>query len=208
MNRPWLTGLLAGVGVSIVFVLTGALRAQGTPQPTGRIAHVDVGKAFNEYQRMKDNTEELKQIQDRLQRENEDRKNKNDALQATVDSMDRKDPNYVKKMAEVLQAKIDHRTWFEVKQAHSTREVAVATDQIYRDILKAAEEVARQAGYDFVVYFDPYEPVSMQVEELQNQMRSRRVLYANPACDLTQILLDKLNADYRAKPHTQQLFIP
>jgi Skp family chaperone for outer membrane proteins len=209
MNRPWRTGLVAGLGVgALVLAWTAALRAQGSPPLTGRIGHVDVGKAFNEYQRMKDILEEIKQLQEKLQAENEQRRQSADALQATVDAMDRNDPAYVKKMAEVLQAKIEHRTWFEVKQAHMTREVALATDRIYRDILKAVEETAQRAGYDFVLYSDKYEPVSMNPDELRDQMRNRRVLYANPAADITQIVLDKLNADYRARPRTQELFVP
>jgi len=192
----------------VAFAWPGVLRAQGPAPVTGRVAYIDVGKIFGEYQRYKDIQEELKSLEQKLQTENEQRRQQADALQATVEAMDRADPNFVKKMADALQAKIDHKSWFEVKQAHTAREIALATDRIYRDILKATEEAAKQAGYDLVVYQDEYQPASMDPQELQNQMRTRRVIYANPTVNITQTVLDKLNVDYRAKPHTPELFVP
>lgn len=210
MNRAWLTGLLAGLAAAgLGLTLTGALHAQGAPALTGRVAAVDVGKLFNEYQRMKDITDELKQLEGKLQAENDQRRQAADALQATVDQMDRADPTYTKKLAEVLEAKISHKAWFDTKQAHITREIAFATDRIYRDILKATSQLAQAASYDLVVYADEYPPnVSANPDEIQATMRNRKVLYANPNADVTQQVLDKLNADYRALPHQPQLLVP
>ena len=209
MNRSWLTGLLAGLVVfAAVLALTGALWAQGAPPPTGRVASIDIGMAIAEYQRWKDATEELQQHDQNLKLEEEQRRTRIDALQATVEAMDRNDPTYLKKMSEVLEAKIEYGTWGQVQQAHTSREFALVTDRVYQDILHATAEIARQAGYDLVVYFDQYQRVSINPDEVRAQVLSRRVIYANAAVDITQLVLDKLNADYRAQPRTPQIYIP
>lgn len=209
MNRSWLSGVLGGVAVGVAtLAVTGALRAQGTPPAAVRVASVDVGRIFGEYQRMKDVSEELRALEQRLNTENEQRKQQLDALQATVDAMDRNDPNFVKKAAEVLQARIEHKTWFEVKQAHSTREAALAYDRVYRDILRVTEALAKERGWDLVVFRDPYEPISTNPLELRDQFRSRYILYANPANDVSQLVYDRLNAEYRAKPRQPELYVP
>ena len=208
MKRTWLTVLLGVIGGGLlVLALPGVLQAQATAGATGRVAAIDLQKALMEYERMKAFQDELNELQNNLNTELQQRQDNADTLQATVDVMDRNDPTFVQKLETVLQARIQNRTWFEVKQAYVAREVAVVTDAIYRDILKATQEIAEHAGYDLVVYSDEYQ-ASMNPEDIQAQMATRRVLYANPAIDITQFVLDKVNSDYRAKPAQRQLNVP
>jgi Skp family chaperone for outer membrane proteins len=208
MSKGWRTGLLVGAGVTaVIFGVAGALHAQSRAHAACCVAVVDVGQIFSEYDRMKSAQDELKVLQDRLQRENDERKQKSDMLEATLDKMDRDDPTYIKKMNEVLESKINHKTWFELQQANITREVALVTDRIYRDILAATQTIAENAGYDIVLYRDQYQPVT-NPDDIQAQMRARKVLYANPNTDITDAVLGKLNADYRAKPHVPELQVP
>jgi Skp family chaperone for outer membrane proteins len=180
MNKGFRTGLLVGAGVCVVVLgLAGVLHAQGKPHGTCCVATVDVGRLFNEYDRMKSAQDELKGLQDRLQRENDERKQKSDMLEATLEQMNRDDPTYVKKMSEVLEARISHKNWFDLQQANMTREVALVTDRIYRDIVAASTSIAENAGYEIVLYRDEYQAVS------------------NPD-----------DVDYRAKPHVPDLQVP
>jgi len=208
MSKGWRTGLWVGAGAAlVVFGLAGGLHAQGRAQTGCCVAVVDIGRLFNEYERMKSAQDELKVLQDRLQRENEERKQKSDMLEATLDKMDRDDPAYVKKMSEVLESRISHKTWFEFQQANMTREVALVTDRIYRDILAATQSIAENAGYDLVLYRDEYQPVS-DPDDVQSQMRSRKVIYARDTVDITEAVLGKLNADFRSRPRVPDLQMP
>ncbi|MFH1746705.1 MAG: OmpH family outer membrane protein [Planctomycetota bacterium] len=209
MKRTWLTGLLVGIGMcTVVFIVTGALQAQSAPQPTGRVACVNVIQVFSEYQRMKDVQEELKQLDARLNTEGESRQKAADDLQATIDVMDREDPTFLKKNAELLEMRIGLRTWAEVKKAHTAREIGLATDRIYRDIIGVCEQIARQAGYDIVLQTQPYQPMSMSPDEIEAQMQNRKVLFSSEAVDISDLVLRKLNADYRTQPPRPQLYVP
>ena len=207
MNRSWLTGVLAGVCVIVaIFAVTGGLQAQGTPKCC--VASVNVGLVFSEYEKKKATDAELDQLQARLESENTERLEKGNALEATINAMDRNDPTYLEKLNEVLEVRASHKTWFELKQAHIARELGLVTDGIYRDILQAIGEVAQDAGYDLVLYKDEYQPASIAIEEIQATMRARHLLYSSQEVDITQFVLSKLNADYRSRPPTPQLRVP
>jgi len=210
MGRTWWVGLVTGAATGLVVLgFAQSLRAQvGGAGPTGRIACVDVVQVFNEFQRQKDLTEEMRELQDRLNEENKQRRQKIDALQAEIDKLDPDDPAYVTRMREMLAMQIDYKNWVDLKQADMSREVGVWSVRIYREILKAVEELARRDGYDLVLYRGQFEPVSMDPEQIKEQIRSNHLLYASPSVDITQVVTDKLNRDYRAQPRVKMMLVP
>ncbi len=210
MNRTWCTSLVGGAVVTLaVLALTGGLRAQNAaPLPPARVASIDIVKVFNEYQRQKDLTEEMKQVQDKLELENQQRRQKIDAAQATVDAMNAQDPARAGKMRELLAMQVDYKNWFDLNQAAMGREVGVWSATIYREITKAAEQIAVDKGYDIVIYRDEFQPTSMDPNEVRDQIRNRKLIYANPRIDIGQPVLDKLNAEYRTQPRTKMISIP
>lgn len=201
MRQTWVAGVLTGLAVSAAsFALVGGLMAQTSGGGSGRAATIDVVKVFNEYERQRDLSIEIKAVQDRLELENTQRRSKIDQMQAGLDAMDPTDPVYASKSKEVLQAQVDYKNWFDLKEAMITREVGIWTARVYREILKATEDVAKQNGYDIVLYRDEFQTPNLDPKEVREQIRQRKVLYASPASDVGQQVLDKLNADYRAQP--------
>lgn len=204
------SGVLAGcLAVVIVLSVYGGLQAHNGGQAAGmRSACVDVVHIFNEYQRQKDLSEEMKDVQDKLQLEGDQRRRQIDAQQATVNAMSSDDPALVGKMRELLKMQIEYKNWFELKQAEMTREIAIWSANIYSEVLKVVEKIAVQDGYDIVLYRDEFEPLMSEPEAIREQIRSRKVLYCSPRADITSIVLDKLNADYRAQPRQKMLDVP
>jgi Skp family chaperone for outer membrane proteins len=201
--------LLGGLGALIILsVCVGGLARSGGQSAGTRAVCVDVVRIFNEYQRQKDLSEEMKQLQDKLQLESDERKRRIDTQQATLDAMNPNDPAYVGKMREMVKMQIEYKNWFELKQAEMTREIAVWSARIYTEILNAIEQIAMQDGYDVVLYRDEFEPITSDPETIREQIRGRKVLYCSPAADITDIALKKLNDDYRALPRTKMLDIP
>jgi Skp family chaperone for outer membrane proteins len=210
MKRTGLAGALAGVAVGLVaFTVTQSIHAQtGGAALTGRIACVDVVQVFNEFQRQKDLTEEMKELQDKLTDENKQRRQKIDALQAELDKLDPDDATYVTRMREMLAMQIDYKNWVDLKQADMSREIGVWSVRIYKEIVKSVGELAKHDGYDLVLYRGQFEPTSMEPDQVKEQIRSNHVLYANPSTDITQVVTDRLNKDYRAQPRVKMMLVP
>jgi Skp family chaperone for outer membrane proteins len=210
MRRTWLTGLLTGaVAGGAVLAVSQGLHAQSSGTPlTGRIACVNVVNVFNEFQRQKDLTEELAAFQEKVNAEDATRKQKIDAEQATMDAMNVDEPTRVERMRNLLAMQIDYKNWRDLKKADMTREIGLWFTRIYQEILKGTEQIALKNGYDIVLYRGAFEPVSMDPEVIKDQIRTNHLLYAADATDVTQAVLDKLNADYRAQPRVKMLYSP
>ena len=56
-----------------------------------------------------------------------------------------------------------------------------------------------------VFYRGQFETISMDPEVIKEQIRSIQLIYANPSAEITQAVLDKLNAEYRAQPKQPML---
>lgn len=206
MRRSWLTGVLTGVAAGlVVLAFARTIQAQGAAAPSGRVACVNVIRILNEYQKQKDLIEELSARQEKLQIENNERRAKIDTLDAEISALDRDDPTLVTRMRELLTMQVDYKNWGEMAQLDMAREFGLWSVRNYRDILNVVEEIARRDGYDLVFYKGELEAVSMDPEVIHEQIRRLQVLYASPAVEVTQVVLDKLNADYRTRPKRPML---
>lgn len=213
MRRQWMMrmGVVLAVGGGL---LGGALPvfAQNKKPTvagiTGRIATIDVVRAFNEYEGQKDLAQEFKEEDDKLRVEDQTRRSRIDSLQATLDKMSPTDPNYMKKNKEYFDAQIDYKNWADLKRAAIAREMAIWTTKIYKDILEAVKDHAEHEGIDLVLTKDEFEPASIDPKVIQQQIADRKVLYASPAADISGIVIEKMNAAYRAQPHTKKLNVP
>ncbi len=209
MRRPWVTGAVTGLVVLAGGLAFGrALSAQGAAAATGRVAVVNVVKVLNEYQRQKDLVEEIGAIQEKLAAENKARRDKLDTLQAELDRMDPDDPLMVQRLREMLALQVDYKNWGETAQLNIAREFGVWSIRLYQELLAAVEELAKRHGYDLVLYRGEFERVSMDPEQINEQIRSLHVLYATNSIDITQTVLEKLNVKYRAEPRRQMMQAP
>lgn len=205
MRKSYWTGIAIGGAVGVVLASAGALWAQAKGGGSGRVIAVDVVKVFAEYQRQKDLSEEMKNKNDQLQKENQTRREAIETLQTTVERMNPDDPLYTSKMRDVLQMQIEYKNWFDLNQADMAREVGVWTAKIYKEIVAGAGDMAQREGIDLVVFKDEFEPKTYDVEAIRQQISNRKILYASGSADYSPQLIEKLNTVYRAQPRTNML---
>ena len=205
MRRSYWMGLAVGGAIGVVLASAGALWARSSSGASGRVIAVDVVKVFAEYQRQKDLSEEMKNKNDQLQKENSARREAIETLQTTVERMNPEDPLYPAKMREVLQVQIEYKNWFDLNQADMAREVGVWTAKIYNEIVAGASDMAQKEGIDLVVFKDEFKPESYAVDAVRAQISNRKVLYASAAADYSLQLIEKLNTVYRTQPRKNML---
>jgi len=209
MKSPWLIAVLAiALGAALALTYARPIQAQSAAPLTGKIACVDVGVVFDEYQRLRDLNEEVKALQDKLKTEELDRRNKIEAARAELDALGDDDPTYRERARNVLAMQIDYKNWGDLKQADLSRELALWTVSSYKEVLDMVADVAQHEGYDMVFYKGQFDPPRMDMDTISDQIRNQKLLYANAATDLTQTVLDRLNAKYRNEPHKPMLWVP
>ena len=206
MKRSWLTGALTGTAiVAAVFTFAKTMHAQGGAAPTGRIACVNIAFAMNEYDRTKDFNDQLAQARDKLEAEEKTRRDKIDILQAELERLDPAEPTAVERYREMVRLQVEYKNWGDFAQLELARESSLWTVRIYQEAVQATEEIAQREGYDLVLFKDEFQPMSMEPEVIMDQISRTKLIYANPSTDISQLVLDKLNVNYRAQPKTPML---
>ncbi|MCH8343645.1 MAG: OmpH family outer membrane protein [Planctomycetes bacterium] len=103
--------------------------------------------------------------------------------------------------------KLKLQFWYQEAEAELEVEKALRLQHLYLKISEAIGELASAQGYDLVILddsaqepeFDRDSRIPGQVQILQ-QIASRKVLYRNPAIDITNDLITRMNNDFRARP--------
>jgi Skp family chaperone for outer membrane proteins len=204
---------MISLGIVVLGLAGAGLLALSTRQATGvmmassTIAGVDVVRVFNEYERQRDLTSQMEQIQGTLDAENTARRQRIEALQTAMSTMQPTDPTFESRREELLRMQIDYKNWVDLKQAQMGREVSRWSGRVYEEIIAAVQQVAQQSGIDVVLYKDEFIPQVDSPEAMREQIRRRKVLYCSSNADLTDKVLIKLNQDYRNQPKQQMIDI-
>ena len=88
-------------------------------------------------------------------------------------------------------------TW----RLHQGRRVEYNDTQIkaiYDKIKTAAMNMANEQGLDLILVDDSVVPIPEDSKDILSQISSRRVLFAREQLDVTEALISKMNADFRA----------
>ncbi len=203
--KAWMTGAAVAAAMCVAW-FSGTSVSQATLQnPTGRVACLDVIMVFNEFQRQKDLSEELRVKQDEMKQEAERRQQQADAFEAVLSRMSPNDALYVQRYEEFLKMQIENKNWMELTQSTLTRELAVWSTKIYQEILIATEQIAEQYGLDLVVYREEFRPANFDPQLVREQIRSRKVVFARDTINISSQVLDRLNETYRAQPREQMI---
>jgi len=200
------TAVLAGLasGAALLAVV-GGLHAQSGAKPSQCcVATIDINMVFNEYQRQKDLAEELRQWQEKSRLESEARRQKIDAAQAALDALSPGDPVAPARWRELVQMQIDFKNWSEYTQAEMQREIGLWTAKVYQEIVAASEELARARGLEVVLFRDEFRP-AVNPDQVREQILRRSLVYASAATDISQSVLERLNAAYRAQPRVKMM---
>lgn len=199
-------GIVAGI-VSMLAVSQAARAQAGGPGTGGtKVVVIDVVRVFNDYQLQKDLSSELQQVQGQLQSEAKLRQERVDSVQAAVQAIDPQDPTYRDRVTELLRMQAENKVWFDTTQAAVTRELALWSNNIYQDVVIIVGELARERGYDLVLYRDEYEP-GADPEQVKERIRRRKVVWHSPTVDISDAVLQRLNSKYAGQPKIQKLQI-
>jgi len=193
--RSW---LVLAVGVLVPLAAAGVARADL------KIGVVDILQVTNDYDRTKDANEDLKADQEALRAASEPKVNNLKEMQVRRDGFKRGSDEWKKADDELLKADIDVRTWLALEQAKIERRHRDILLDMYHQIDTVVTRLAKQKGLDIVftkAFLSPPQinlDEAQGLEDLKNRIMNQRVLYPNTAVDLTQEVLQVLNADYQA----------
>ena len=106
--------------------------------------------------------------------------------------------DYLSKTKVLLDLTVEHETKAKWYESDLRRQDAEITRMCYEDIYKAINRMAKKKGLNLVLTHEDFELQSQTVQELISKLYYRRpVLYADPGIDMTEEVVDLINAEYK-----------
>jgi Skp family chaperone for outer membrane proteins len=191
--------ILAAAVVCSLWILSPA-ESQPTPAATARIGVVNVRSLFDGSTRAEDWKEQilkgLSEARKELVLMEQDRNQKLQQIKGMdADSPSRRD---IQREVELIEAR------WEWKDERLRREYAAqhaaATNALYREAQGIIAEIAKSKGLQMVVKLDNANPNGRVTSAIiEHHISTRGILYAENELDVTQEVLDALNAAYAAR---------
>lgn len=202
MNR--MTQLVSVPSLTIAVAL-GAVMGQRAVAPAAPVlAVVNIDELFDELQQRADARIDLR----RLELEIQDKKTRLDTeiaqLQAEFEqtvAVARRD-----ELADELGLKnLQMQFWFRTATTELEVEKALLLQNLYRSMIAAIEALAAAEGYDMVILDDASGDLAFRSDsrtppqhQVLQQITNRKILYRNPALDITLDLATRMNNLHRA----------
>ncbi|MCK6455970.1 MAG: OmpH family outer membrane protein [Phycisphaerae bacterium] len=199
----------------VLWTTIGFLAARGYAQPTttapaavpppgslGTVAVLDVVRIFEECDQIKDLNALLKEAQESYAKEAENRKKVLAQKEVELAAFSPDSPDYLPRRREFTRLNIEANVWAQTTTQELRREHFNWTRIVYEECLRAVEEVAKERGYSLVLQkkeFAPEASPDSNVDNLRQMIHDRGVVYADPALDITDAVIRKMNARYRER---------
>ena len=194
MSRTPLIALIA-----LCAPLTAALLwAARSPERPAVIACVDLDKTFSQLEQLKDADARRERIKSEMDRKIETLKEELQGLSEELESFKPGSATYLEAERKAIGRSGDLQALQAFSELRREREVAEATREAYLAIRRACGELASEMKIDVVLIDDSIPPIfAADLQTTRNQINGRRVLYTNPQLDISDLVVERLNADFR-----------
>jgi Skp family chaperone for outer membrane proteins len=205
MKKPyWI--LLTALGTLIAAVALTPTLAQEKLAPAAaapaKTAVCDLFIILKNYDRGNDLKKELKDRMDKITAEGDKRGKEITKIQDTLEELKPGSKEYDAQLNKMTQLTIDRQAFLNYQDELAKRETFRYTKDVYQDVLDAVEKVAKERGYQLVLFKESPNLTSRNYDELLEQMARRKVLYSDASLDITDDVLKRLNRDYAVKKGT------
>src|SRR5207247_265603 len=134
---------------------------------------------------------------EKITQELQDRGKELKTLQEELGFLDAGNPAYKKKQEDLERKAVELKVWQEWQTATFLRESGLQTAGLYRKIAGAAAKVAKDSGFDVVLYKEPEPEFNVsKPEEIKQIIRGRKVLWTADDLDLTDQVTQLMNNEY------------
>jgi len=189
--------------VSSAFSAPPKAAAAAPPPPTlgTRVAVVDMVKVFNDFKQTKALNKKMDDYKKQLNAEGEKRMEDINALKAQLQAVAPDSADFFKRNKELKLKKFDNQVW-EMTEMESLAESHLRwVKKTYKMVTDEVAQVAKKKGIQLVItreeLEEPKSPdAKTQLQAMFQQIINRKVVYSDPAIEITDEVLSSLNAAY------------
>jgi len=172
----------------------------GAVASSGPVGVCNVGEILNNCQKTKDLTMTLKKQSIEVQNEAKKRKEEIKNLAKALEKLAPGSEAYALAEAEVQRRTFQSEAWLKFEQDKSMRKHRKLTREIYSDVQKAVNAVAKQRGFKVVLHQQRGALQARRVADMFREISLRTVVYSDQTVDITASVLSALNKAYQRQP--------
>jgi Skp family chaperone for outer membrane proteins len=194
MFTRWISLVLFGL-------LLASPAAAAAAQDVIRVGVCNPGKVFAALDERKAIEDALRAERDKLQLEAKQKQGEIEQLKRERDALDPNSPLYQRKNQELMKAAIEFDVWAKLAEQNLAMTEKTRVKGLFDKIAAATKTIAEKLGLDLVLAEqDPQANLeSLTPDQLRALLAAKTVLFKNEKADITQKVIDQMNADY-AKP--------
>jgi Skp family chaperone for outer membrane proteins len=174
-----------------------ALAGRLAPSPTV-VSTVDLPRVLDSLAEWQAEVDRSQAAAEQFQQDLRQRSEELEALDADLEDFVVGTPKQTEAQRLVKKASIDLRAFMGLADMQETRTKQRAMLRIYNHIRDASAELANRDGYGLVIMDDSAIPIPEDSRDVLGDISARRVLYASSTLDITQMLIDYMNTQWRA----------
>lgn len=196
----WIGVVAATVMVMAVMVAgTRAADKNVAALPT-KVGVVDMSFVFDSYDRSKDEQQDLRKKQEEAEGKLKQMRDRVEALKAELENFNPDSKDYVKRHEELLKLTVEFDVYRRVQIENVATEMRVLYEEIYAEMIKGVEAVAKEQGLDLVLYKDEVKILKDdKLDIVRDKILQRKVLYSAKTIDVTDPVLQHLNQQFKIK---------
>jgi len=189
--------------VALLFATMPCLWAHGQPagdlRPPARVAVVDLTRVFSQSTRRQALEEALRERQGELARQENARLEAIQRLSGEIESYAMGTPERTKLERERKAAAGELETWRRESFAEMNEKFTGLLSVLYNEACRDAAAAASERGFDMVIKDQSSERAPETRDEAAMMFSQRIVIYAKPEYDLTDEVVQRMNARYAAE---------
>jgi len=172
------------------------------PAPA-RVAVVDIGRIFRNYDKAKDFAAKQKAAMEEIEKKDrqykKDIEDLNNQLGGGPTSLKPGTPDYDKVTEDLTKKMIERQAWANTQTEMQNRTNLRLSKEMHDEIVAMIGHVAKDDGYTLVLVKESAELSTRTVDEFLDQLTRRKVLYADPSMEITDQVLLNLNELYKGQ---------
>lgn len=173
------------------------------------VAVVDLVRIFNECAQIQDLNQMMKDQTDEFAKEASQRRKVIEDKQTELSAFRPGSDDFSLRRKDLVRLNIDANVWLKVTEQTMDQDKFDWTRIIYENVLKIVRQISSERGFDVVLNRSDFKPDEIEptVQNLRRLIQDRTVVHNVPEIDITDLVIRRIDADYKAAGGKKQLSI-
>jgi len=187
--------LAMGVIATAVALGQNAMQAEPTA-----VAVVNVQKVFNSIDEKQAINAKLNKRSRSLSKQQKSKKKKLQQMRSKLDVLKPGSEQYKQQQSELERQMVDSQAWQKFEKQKLEQFRSLQMKKLYRKIADAAGRVAKDNGYDLVLYDEGDSDFNFQsAKQLSTMIQMRKVLWSREGMQLTEQVITRMNNQFQSE---------